>query len=806
MQGRFVSNFHLFIVAFFSVVILVSCGGGGSSDLPKTDTTKPTVTLTPKTPLAGQRVTVTTRITAKFSKAMDKLSVETGFIVTPNNGGTIEYYDSIKTAIYKPSTGTDLLGDTKYTISLLNTIKDSFGNFLVEKSWSFTTEDNVKPTVIRTIPDSVAQPISTSNAIRIEFSEPMDLASFKKDFNGTSRNFEIKTGAIIVTGAGVDANGFLGGLTQTDRMVEYKPASSFIPDAIYTVTINTGVTDLNGNFLITQKTYSFKTIVFSDTAQPQFEVIKPVNNSKNNTLNSVIEVKFSSVDGTPEVMDWNSINSSNFIVKDGLGKQILGNFSQDLTTNVLTFTPLKNLNSLDTYSITLKDTITDKAGLNLVTNNTVASTFSTADGVLDSSPTPIGKGFRSSPFVTAFLSPKKDGSVYLIWKKMNPDRTKQLIMSKTYQLKTGWDVNPTDITSKIELPGLSTPSSFEGVITDSNDSHMLIWHNRSTSSKMASVWSKAADGTGTWKAPTQISSGVSFVQAILPHRSVNGTVSIGFYRGGKVFLQQLKSNNGSFGTKWSTETRITNSTPPTNVISSENDAVLSSDSLGNVVVLYEESLTSTIGLPTTLRSNVAKYPFPTTTTNIYQLDPVLGSSGGLVSDSSGDYSIFGWRTEFTLGRRDAMVSIYQPSQDMAPSSPYSTDANQQFNGVAVFPSGEGLAVTINNSGKYLSYSKYDPSLGMWSRQVLETIPVVDAFELYHGPRDIVTIVWVANLKLYVKRYKPGAMFGWQKTQSINVQANTTIDITSDLKGRATIMLNSYVVSTAVSDIFAIRLE
>ncbi len=153
-----------------------------------------------------------------------------------------------------------------------------------------------------------------------------------------------------------------------------------------------------------------------------------------------------------------------------------------------------------------------------------------------------------------------------------------------------------------------------------------------------------------------------------------------------------------------------------------------------------------------------------------------------------------------------MVSIYQPSQDMAPSTPYSIDTNQQFNGVAIFPSGEGLAVTINNSGKYLSYSKYDPSLGKWSRQKLETIPVVDAFKLYHGARDIVTIVWVANLKLYVKRYKPGAMFGWQKTQSVNVQANTTTDITSDLNGRATIMLNSYVVSTAVSDIFAIRLE
>jgi len=226
MQGCTVSYFRLFLFSLFSSVILVSCGGGGSNDLPKTDTTKPTVTLTPDTPPAGQRVPVITGITAKFNKAMNKLSVETGFIVTPNNGGTIVYEANTKTATFRPANGTDLQGDTEYKVTLQNSIKDTSNNFLVEEKRTFKTEDNVPPTVITTIPNSTLQPIPINGIIRIEFSEPMDLATFKQQFNNTElRNFDIRTGTTIVTGSGIDPSGFLGSLTSTGTFVDYQSAT-----------------------------------------------------------------------------------------------------------------------------------------------------------------------------------------------------------------------------------------------------------------------------------------------------------------------------------------------------------------------------------------------------------------------------------------------------------------------------------------------------------------------------------------------------------------------------------------------------
>ena len=148
--------FRLFVIFIFSLLskFLISCGGGSSNELPKTDTTEPTVIVSPEAPPTGQTVPVTTVITATFNENMNAKSVEDGFIVVPNNNGTILYDSSTKTATYNPdpNLGTDLLGDTEYTVTLKNTIKDKSNNPLKEKIWLFNTEDNVNPKLVTCIP------------------------------------------------------------------------------------------------------------------------------------------------------------------------------------------------------------------------------------------------------------------------------------------------------------------------------------------------------------------------------------------------------------------------------------------------------------------------------------------------------------------------------------------------------------------------------------------------------------------------------------------------------------------------------
>jgi len=852
MHGRIVSNFRLFLFMVFSGVIVVSCGGGGgNNDLPQTDTTKPTVTITPESPPAGQTVLVATQITATFSKSMNSATVIAGFSVVPNpsNKGTVSYDDSTKIATYNPNTGNGLQGDTDYTVTLRTSIKDKANNPLAEEVIrSFRTEDNVQPNVISTIPNAASPPISINDVIRIEFSEQMDWASFEKMFDSTSRNFVIATGSTIITDSTVDKAIFSGTLTPTGTFVEYRPANPFISDTTYTVTINTGVTDKNNNTLDKLLSFTFSTKVYKDELRPIVKNVTPTNGSKNNALNSVITVQFVNSDGTPEDMNWDtitntsSVDTSSFIVKNESGIRVMGTLSNN-QKDTLTFKPgtsanpatLKNLNLLDTYTITLKNTIKDKAGNSLFTNNNANNklkySFHTSDGKLGSKTTlGIGLGNLYEESNTVYLSTKKDGTVYAIWPKNNTTVTKKLIMSKTYHPVNGWDLNPIDITSKIVIPAFDAIAHslehISAIVTDNNDNHMLIWRDkidnnnipREYTSIFVSKWSKVVGGTETWTAPEVIHKG-SATQTLdsmgaakaAVHRAVNGTVSVSWVELDKTLttldfflaMKQLKSNDGTFGTVWSPKNRITSSVTSTRGNLTEVGASLNSDSVGNIVVLYTENLFLRPSNTVESRLMVAKYPFPSKAANIFQLDI---NSFGLTSASSGDNFVFGWN-----GGKNIKVSGYNPNQDVAPSKPHivsNSILNIRFKrkGVAAFPSGERLVVSFDVNGIY--YAQYDPTISGWkSTQTLEPITAT-FFKFYHGARNIVTVAWEANSKIHIKRFKPG--FGWQPTQSVTANNVQNIDITSSLDGKTTIIWESviadYINLPTKSDLFAIRLE
>lgn len=105
--------------------------------------------------------------------------------------------------------------------------------------------DAVKPTVASTIPPANAIGVAPNGAISAVFSE--DMAAFSID-TGT---FLLKRGTVQITGTVT--------YTGASRTATFFPSAPLLPSTVYTVIITTGVTDLAGNPLTTEKGWSFTT-------------------------------------------------------------------------------------------------------------------------------------------------------------------------------------------------------------------------------------------------------------------------------------------------------------------------------------------------------------------------------------------------------------------------------------------------------------------------------------------------------------------------------------------------------------------
>jgi len=563
----------------------------------------------------------------------------------------------------------------------------------------------------------------------------------------------------------------------------------------------------------------------------------------------VITVQFVNSDGSPENMNWSTIDASSFIVENELKEKVIGIFSNN-QTDTLTFTPSsnanptiqKNLNLLGSYTITLQNTIKDKSGKSLITNsadNKVVSTFYTADGMLGSVPTKLGVGLGSfNNSVPVHLSTKKDGTVNAYWEKNNSNLIDKSIMSRTYQPgNNSWNAKPIDITAKIVTPKFLGLYGLSSLVTDSSGNHMLIWRDRvdislgNFSSYLASEWTKEIGTTGVWKSPKFILQGNKtqslndftvqdlgfgssrkIVNVATVHRSLNGTISVAWMERDEVALsnginnivlmmRQLKSNNGLFGATWGPKSRIT-SFGISSTSDLEINPALISDSAGNIFVMYNYLSKNNL--------YVVKYPFPSTIVNRFSLS---STQNDYFTASSGDNILFAWNS---FGRKPT-ISNFNVSLDLRPSSgswvfdtPAKIYGRELPFGAALFPNGEGLAVAITKFGVY--DSRYDPSVGSWNTQLLAPSTTLKSFKFYQGDRDIITVVWTDTTKLYVKRFKQGNNFGWQPTQSISMSTLDIqrINVTADYDGRSTIVWESFIENTLnpsrKSDLFAIRLE
>ncbi len=272
----------IWLITLLLAVFMAGCGGGnsysgGGPALPG-DTTPPTVRSTnPGDTATG--VGTNSKLVANFSEAVDPATCTiTTFTVTRGLTSVLGTVSCAgKTATFVPSGA--LTGGVAHTATLTTGIKDLAGNALAANAtWNFTTgatADATAPTVTSTDPADTGTSVPVSSNITATFSEAIDpatvtAASFtliELQATGPGCAFTppdpdpcppLPPSPPLIDGS-VSSTGSVATFVPT---ITLKATTTSLTTGIarhYQATVTTGVKDLAGNALASDRVWSFTT-------------------------------------------------------------------------------------------------------------------------------------------------------------------------------------------------------------------------------------------------------------------------------------------------------------------------------------------------------------------------------------------------------------------------------------------------------------------------------------------------------------------------------------------------------------------
>jgi hypothetical protein len=345
-------------------------------------------TVTAVTPInLAKGVALNTTVTAAFDQAMNPASINTSTFLLTGPGdrrisGTVTYDTLNNIATFTPNaplkpnsayTATitascrtegynkEVTSEGKVvvfpdcgcstTICLTNTNGDGLVSPFV---WTFRTgaaASTTPPTVIDTNPANPAIPCVPANQIiSATFSEAMNALSVTGPPPPASPapQFTLYDVTLSTPVSGGTVTYAAVGNTAT-----FAPPSPLISAHTYTATILTGVTDLEGNHLASEYSWTFTVCA---AISPGLTVLSTFPSGTGACVNGTINATFS------EPLEPATINTGTFTVAPPTLLPILGTVSLDVTGTIATFTPLSHLAANTLYTATLAATITDIYG------------------------------------------------------------------------------------------------------------------------------------------------------------------------------------------------------------------------------------------------------------------------------------------------------------------------------------------------------------------------------------------------------------------------------------------------------------
>ncbi|MGA3281544.1 MAG: Ig-like domain-containing protein [Smithella sp.] len=362
----------VFIVLILSIYLITGCSGSGGGN-GNSGTTAPVVSSVVPLNNAGS-VAINTKIAVTFSEAMDQATITgTTFTVVNTTAGGTAVTGTVtsvgQNAIFTPAA--DLAASTLYTVTITTGAKDKAGNALASNFvWSFTTgtaEETTAPTVTLTAPADTSTSVATNTKIAATFSDAMDPLTI----TGT-------TFTVVNTTAGGTA--VAGTVAYIGKTATFTPTSNLPASSLFTATITTGVTDLEGVAIASNYVWTFTTGTTTDTTAPTVTLTDPLNGAIGVALSKSVKATFS------KAMDPLTITATTFTLEQGT-TPVPGTVTY--VGLVATFMPLSDLTVNTTYTATITTGVKDIDGNALISNQVWSFTTITA---LAAGPQPVDLG------------------------------------------------------------------------------------------------------------------------------------------------------------------------------------------------------------------------------------------------------------------------------------------------------------------------------------------------------------------------------------------------------------------------------
>jgi hypothetical protein len=366
-----------------------------SSAITVPDITAPTVSST--TPAANATgVALSATVSATFSEPLDATTVNGSTFFVKTGGGalipaTVTYNTTTRTALLTPTA--PLPNAAPLSATITTGIKDVPGNKLAaDFTFSFTTRDEVPPTVVASSPANGAAGVQPNSPITMTFSEAMDASTI------TAANVTLK-----LTSSGSTVSGTVA-YNPATLTATFTPSASLAFGTGYTLAVSTAAKDASGNSLAAVFSAAFTTAGAPDTTAPSVVSITPANGAAGVSVNTAISVQFS------EAMDPLTINSNTIsLVLASNSAPVSGTVSYSQATNTATFTPSAALSFGTSYVASVAVGAKDQAGNPLAA--AAAATFTTASApdatspnVVSVTPAHLTSGVPISTVVTVQFS------------------------------------------------------------------------------------------------------------------------------------------------------------------------------------------------------------------------------------------------------------------------------------------------------------------------------------------------------------------------------------------------------------------
>jgi N,N-dimethylformamidase beta subunit-like, C-terminal/Domain of unknown function (DUF4082)/Malectin domain/Bacterial Ig-like domain len=277
----------------------------------------------------------TTTIAAEFTRNVDSSTLTPStFQVTSAAGavsGTISYNAGTQTATFTPSAALDY--NKNYSVLLTTGIRASDGVPLGASSqWSFTTADQIRPQVVRTVPTNGATDATPGISISAVFSKDIDPTSL------TPSTFTLTGPSGPVAGAvSYDSPS----LTAT-----FSPSASITAGATYTAQLAGTVEAVDGTSLGTPYSWIF-TVASSALPPPSVTATSPTSGAtyvpRSPTLTATVS----------RSLDPATVNPTTVTLATASGTAVPSSVSYNDATKAITLTPNAQLASTTSYTATV---------------------------------------------------------------------------------------------------------------------------------------------------------------------------------------------------------------------------------------------------------------------------------------------------------------------------------------------------------------------------------------------------------------------------------------------------------------------